>query len=791
MLKNYLSTAARSFIRRKGLSFINLLGLSTGLACCLLILVYVQREASFDAFHPDADRIYRIINEDSLGASLNRNAISLGLLAPRLEESIASIDASVRIHNRGGVIKSGSELFRENDFIWADSNVFSIFDFPLAQGHPESALTRPNTVVLSRELASRLFGDTNPIGETITVDSKYTLEVTGVLAPPVGPSHIRTGALASMSTLDHIESKWDALKQGWSYVRLAPGSDAAEVEASINANLADYVTWFRLDGMYLRVRLQPLEDVRLHSSDIMSAGNLSDIRYVTLFSAIGILILLLACINFTNLAMARSLQRTREVGMRKTLGARRGQIMGQFLIESVGMALLALFGALLIMELSLPYVNQVSGQELSVPLFDHHQYFAWFLGIAIITGLIAGSLPALHMSRFVPADVLKGGTGISGRGMLRKVLVTGQFAISCALIFAALGIRSQMDFIRNQNLGFETEHIVSIHIGGVSVEEQTLKDAVLNVPGVLHASHSIGMPLNGGMISSMQEGERRAVSKRLSVDEDYLATMGLEMALGVWPDRAAQSDETTQVVVNEEYVRFKGWEDPLQESVVVGYDETTKTTIPGPVVGVVKDFHTGSAYQATMPTRFDFRPSMAQYRHALLVRMTAGSAQQTVDRIRDLWTGLVPDKPFQVSFVDEQVQAIYASETRLAKLFNIFTMLAVGIACLGLFGLAAYSAELRTKEIGIRKVLGASTSGIVRMISWDFLRLVLVAGVIAIPPAWFGMEKWLSDFVYRIQPGPGMVLVSVGLVVLLAWCTVAWQSIRAATTDPVDCLRME
>ncbi len=778
-------------LRRRGLSAINLIGLTVGLAAGMMILLFVRHEYAFDRFHTDAHRIYRLISVDSLGAGLNRSSIQIGHLAGRIADGLPAIDGFARMHRRGAVFSTEREPFRVGDYYWGDQAFFDLFDYTLEAGDVAQALTAPNALVLSSELATRLFGASEALGRIVRVDDEFDMVVTGILAPPKGPTHMPIQAIGSMLTLGEFEQVWDPRNQGWTYLRLSEGADPADVEANVNGRLPSIVTWMNLDKYHVRYRLQPLADIRLHSSDIAAPGNVGDVRQVRLFMLVGLLILLLACANFTNMAMARSVQRLREVGMRKTLGASRRQVTAQFMLEALLSVTICLVLALAVIESLVPWFNSMTGQSIPGLLAGTWDVWLWMPLVAVTAAVLGGAIPALHVSRYQPAEIMKGGRTGRTRSRTREVLVVGQFVISTTLMVASIGIHAQLRFIQAQNPGFQTENVIQLSNAGSGVRPGTLIEALGGLSSVVSASHSSGVPIVGGMISDMHRDEDRTMSKRLIVDEHYVETLGLELSAGRWMNAPFASDATAEFVVNEAYVRFKGWDHPLQEQLPSGYDEQTGESIMRPVVGVVKDFHTGSAREPIIPTVLDARPSMARFRFMYLVRIAPGDPAHVLDEIRNVWATVAPDRPFSATFVDDSIQALYESERRMARLLTVFTVLAIGIACLGLFGLAALTAEFRTKEMGIRRVLGASTTRIVQILSADFLKMVVLAVAIAIPIAWYGLERWLTEFAVRIELAWTMPLAVAALVTGVAWATVASQAWKTAGRNPVDSLRSE
>lgn len=790
MIRNYLLTAFRAFTRERSFTTINLMGLAIGLACTLLLTLYVREEASYDRFHTDADRIYRIITADSMGGNLMQTASVIGLVTPRFEERIPQIESSVRLHREQAVFSVEAQLFEERDFFWADPNVFDVFDFPLREGDAATALQRPGTIVLSPKLAYRLFGDGPAVGQHLRIDGQYDLEVTGLLETPPSASHLHPAALASMRTLGEMTNPWVSAHQGWSYLRLAADADPRAVEEVMNSHLSEIVTWFNLDAMYLAYHLQPLAEIRLHSAKIQGAGDVSDVRYVYLFSIVAALILVIACVNFTNLATARSLKRIREVGMRKTLGASRIQIVTQFLGESVGLAVVAMVIALGLLELAHPYIHGLFGKQLDLDYANDPLLLVWLLVLTVVTGLTAGSIPAVFVSRFDPIRSVKGLAVGKQRSRLRQGLVVTQFAISVGLVFATLVIRGQMDYIQDKNLGFQTHGVFAIRTDGLGERTTSFKRLLLDVPGVEAVSHASGFPMGGGLQSNTEIDGKTLLTMYLAADEDYVEAMGLEMAAGRDYDADRPGDASSARVVTESYARARGWENPLQEHIATGQHEDGSTKYAD-IIGVVRDFHTTSLHRAIIPTIIDVGPSLARFRSRLIVRVGEGQLRPVMDQLEALWPTYVPDRPLSIHFADDYVQSHYEAETRMGQLFSLFTLLAMGIAGLGLFGLAAYAAERRTKEIGIRKVLGASIGRVVALLMIEYVWLVVLAVMLGLPVAYIAINRWMEGFAYRIDVTPSHFLLAGSGALLFALLTVVTQAARTARSNPVESLRHE
>ena len=784
MFRNYLKIAYRNLARRKGYAFINVFGLAVGLACCLLVLLYVQHERSYDRFHEHADRIYRVTWSTDFGENATVPASTL----PKFKEDFAEVEAATHLHRKRLVVRQGGEWVGEEDFIYADSSVFDVFSFPLKAGDPEVVLREPSTVVLTETTARRYFGDRDPLGQTLTLNDGSALRVSGVLADVPSNSHLQFDALISLITLTGVEglSKHDQALgfMGWQYLLLTAPEAAAAVDARLDEIVQQgretfraYFGWWVQDSSF---DLQALTRIHLYSNLSGEVGANGDARSLYLFSLVALFILLLACINYMNLATARAVQRTREVGMRKVVGARREQLVGQFLSESLLLSLGALLLAVMLAEVALPLLSLLAGRTFTIS-YDTST-LGLFLGIAVLTGLLSGSYPALVLSRFEPVRMLQGAV-ITRGALLRKALVTFQFAITAILIIAALVVQRQLGYLQTKNLGYNTEQIVQLPLAGaLRKQAETFKAEVARLPSVAKASKASGIPGRGTFTSTVEVDEKAHQVRFIVADPDYLETMGMVLREGRGFDSALASD-SAGFLVNETGARQLGLMDkigrPDAQQVWMGVSKP---------LGVVEDFHTASLREPIIPTVIVMDPTW--YR-TLVLRLRKGRVAEALAELEAMWQRFEPDEPFRYTFLDEVVAEQYGAERRLRSLFAVFTALALFVACLGLFGLVAFTAEQRTKEIGIRKVLGASIASIVALLSKDFAGLVLVALALAVPVAYLIMQRWLEDFAYRINLGFGVFLLAGGLALLVALLTVSYHAVKAATADPVKSLRYE
>lgn len=799
MFRNYLKLAIRNLLKHKAYSFINIAGLALGMACCILILLYVQDELSYDKFHRDADRIFRVaMTIDTRGVPTSF-APTMGPLAAALVNDYPEITEVVQVLSARTVQVSPApdQHYYEERAYLADSSFFRIFSFQLLHGDPAQALAQGNAVVITRAKALKYFGQENALGKRLEVNGTSYL-VTGVMADIPSNSHFKPEVVSSLALL-----RGQGFMQNWhanmlhTYIKIAEGVSPKALEQKIS-NVADrYVgDQIRANNQTYTYFLQPITAIHLHSDLRYELEANSRMVYVQIFSVAAVLILFIACINFMNLATARSMRRSKEVGLRKVVGAYRSQLMKQFLGESLLYSVLAVLLALTLVEISLPFFNALAAKNLDLNLTANASLLTGIVFITVLVGLLSGSYPALFISAFRPAEVLKGklsaGSPLSrfGAQSLRKVLVVLQFSISIALITGTLVISRQLNFLQEQNLGFAKEQMLVLALRGRSELAQkfeTYKSEFLQHPNVLSAtvSHSVpGRGVSNNLIAERENQDNRVQMNLLFVDYDFLKTYDISLLAGRDFSKKITTDANGKVaLLNEAAMKAFGWNDP---STVVGkqFDGFT-----GPeAIGVVKDFHFKSLHESVGPLMMLVRPRSFQY---LSLRLKTGNTAETMAFVQRKWSALLPDKPFEYFFLDEDYDKQYQAEQRLGTVFSNFSILAIFIACFGLLGLASYAAEQRTKEIGIRKVLGASVSGIVGLLSKDFVKLVLVANLLAWPVAWYAMSHWLQGFAYRVDLGWWIFALAGGVALLIAVLTVSTQAIKAALANPVKALRYE
>jgi putative ABC transport system permease protein len=793
MIRNYLKVALRNMKKHKGYTFINIAGLALGMACSLLILLHVQDELSYDRFHQKADRIYRVVAEENRSGSIVRLAAVAPIIAEKMAEDFPEILKIVRLDkNFFPLLRSGQSTYVEPAIFYADAAFFEIFDFPLAKGDPKRALIEPYSLVITEAMAKKYFGDRDPLGEIVTLDNIRDYKVTGVLKAIPRNSHLRLEFLASLITLKTEDKNygkiWSAPRSAYTYILLPKGYDYRRLEEKLRGLILRQVS--EKLARNWKFLLQPLRSIHLHSHLNFEIEPNGDIRYVYIFSVVAVFILLIACMNFMNLATARSAQRAKEVGVRKVLGAVRRQLARHFLGESFLVTLLALPLALLLLQMALPLFNSLAGKRLIIG-FSHNPFlYLGLIAISLCVGTISGSYPAFFLSAFHPTEVLKGKIRAGAKSStFRKALVIVQFAISITLVAGTLIIQKQLDFVRNERLGFDKEHIVVLPLYDPETREQftVIKNEILKNPGVVSVSGATGIPGRpSGIGAFVPEGlsEKDAVTVRhFLVDPDYLKTFGIKVKEGRNFAREFPTDTTEAALINETAAAKLGWESALGKK-LLSHDGTYR------VIGVVEDFHFRSKHEKIEPLVLNVLPDN-RFAYVISVKTHPGNIPATLADLQNIWKKISPRRPFEYFFLDEEVDKLYGNEEKLSQIFGVFSALAILIACLGLFGLASFLAEQRTKEIGIRKVIGSSLSGIVLLLTREFTTGVAAANLIAWPVAYFAMNRWLQSFAYRISIGLGEFFLSGLLALAIALATVSYQAVRAALANPVDSLRYE
>jgi putative ABC transport system permease protein len=792
MLKNYFKIALRTLRKRPGTTLINVGGLGLGLACCFLIVLFIQHERSFDGFHENGDRIVRLTYTDGEGAQYANSSAGF---APLIEDAFPEVEHAIRIENfRSPFLRLPDGTVRKLDGLaLADDGFFEAFSFPLLRGDAATALDGKYTLVLTETAATSLFGNADPVGQTVQYDD-FDLTVTGVMADPPDNSHLRFGAVAPFRLVEEFMGEGaltDFTNINYAtYLLLRPGTDAAVLDAKITAEVHRRLGEEGEDVSEYAVALQPLSDIYFNTTLAHDNGPRRDPSTLWTFGAIGVLILLIACVNFMNLATARAGQRAREVGVRKAIGAQKGQLVGQFLGESVLLSVLAIALGIVLAAVALPFFNDAIGATATLDL-GHVVTLLLLVGIGLGAGLIAGSYPAFYLSSFRPARVLKGEADRSGGALwLRKGLIVFQFAVSAFLIVATLTVYDQLQFMQGRDLGFEKEQVVFINPPPpVWQQMDAFADELTADANVLAIASSGGLPgrtgTNRGYNWPGQAGadEQGESFWTIPAGPGYLDVLGIDLLAGRFFSEDVPTDTLDTYVLNETAVRTLG----LSPEEAVGASFRAWDRPMGQIIGVTEDFHFQSLHQAVEPLVMNYIPWFG----IVSVRTAPGGHAAALDHVRATWDRFAPGYAFDYRFLDEDFDRLYRDEARLGQLFGFFAGVAIFIACLGLFGLAAYTAERRRKEIGVRKVMGASVPQIVRLLAGEFARLVLVGFVLAVPVAYVVMNGWLGDFAYRIGLGPGVFLLAGGIALLIALAAVSGQALRAATTDPVKAIRTE
>jgi len=809
MLKNYFKVAFRSLWKNKGYSAINIFGLAIGIGTCLLISLYVLDELSYDKFNKNASRIYRIDADIKFGGDEQKLAVCPDPMAFTMVKDYPEVENAVRFRNYGpSLVKKGNENIKEEKIIYADSTLFDVFTLPMISGNPKKALAEPNTVVITENIARKYFNSTNVVGKVLRFDNKNDYKITGVIKQVPRNSHFNFDFFIALAGVEEANRNvWLSFNFN-TYLLLRKDADVASFQKKFDRIMAKYM-WpqaeefmhinqedFKKSGNYINLSLTPLTAIHLRSDRIAELAPNSDVQVVYIFSIIAVFILLVACINFMNLSTARSANRAKEVGVRKVLGTQRKNLISQFLTEAVVMSLIAFVFAVGIALLLLPYLNGLALKNLSFSVSEHPFLFPTLIAFAIIIGLLAGSYPAWYLSAFRPIQVLKGTiAGGFKRSYLRSGLVVFQFFISIVLIIATIIIYNQLNYIRNKRLGFNKEQVILIRdTYALDKQMETFKQEVLKYPEILSGTKSGYLPVsnsgrdNESLFAEGHIENDKAVSTQFwTVDQDYIKTMGMEIIQGRDFSKEFATDSSA-IILNETAVKLFGFSDnPIGRKVTEITDINAKTTHDYTVIGVVKNFNFESLRQniGALCMRVGNEAGTISF------RMKTTDVAQTISHIKSIWKKMAPNEPFTYSFLNDEFDNMYRSEQRSGKIFISFAVLAIVIACLGLFGLAAYAAEQRTKEIGIRKVLGATVGNIVGMLSKDFLKLVIIASLIAFPVAWWFMNKWLQDFAYRIHIGWWVFVLAAFVSVFIAIITVSFQAVKAALANPVKNLRTE
>jgi len=793
MLKNSVKIAVRNLIRQRGYSVINIFGLAVGLTVCLLVAAYIVHEFSFETCHSKRDRIYRLqIDLDTENMGTMELAGAAPPMGPALREACPDVEAIARFRRMNGVTMiAGTTVRKDKEILVVEPDFFQVFDIEVLRGNPGVDLASPSTIYLTERLAHGLFGRADPIGQTVLVgERRIELRVAGVLKDFPSNTSMNCDALASYSSLEAFGrdvNSWSAIWQDFLYVLLRPGAEAASLEAVIPSVVSQHLNEEqRSEQSYV---IQPLKDIFFNPRPANELDPVGDPTEILLFCAIALVTLVIACVNFINHTTARTAHRIKELSLRKVVGASRRQIIRQLLVESIMIATVSTFVAIAAFEVSEPVIGMFIGRDLDVGLLEQPQMLAAVVGLALLVGLAAGLYPALFLSRIRPLQFLNIGAGFASRKSLtRRVLVVFQFTAAVVLAAVALVVFRQMQFSRSWDKGFDDRNIMVLEIEGDQAVGSAgpLRDALMREPGVLAAAACDMVPgLRHSRVSFFRPTERPesdpVLIRMFRVDQYLASTLGLGLEEGRYLGIEDENPDGRNIVLEQRVVKELGLEQPLGARLVSEDEEYT-------VVGVLKDIHAVPTYAQGWPIMMHARND--SYRHVLL-KLDSTTPAATTDRIKDVWTRILPAQPFEYSYLDDLINAQYGDYEKFGGLLGVFSAVAIFIACLGIFNLASYATERRRREIGIRKVVGATIGSIVRLLSNEFVVLVTVANLVAWPIAWYLAGKWLDKFVHHIDVEPVLFLVAGLLALAVALLSVSFQALRAARANPAEALRCE
>lgn len=807
MFKNYFKTAFRNLTKNKFYTSINIIGLAVGLATCLLIFLYVVDELDYDNYNVNASRIYRVNNEIKFNGNYVDLAQTPASMGPTMMREMPQVEQFTRMSWYGSfLVKKGNENIKEGRVGYADSSLFDVFTLPVIAGNARTALKDYHSLVITETIAKKYFNSTDIVGKIMLINDTGNYKITAVIKDIPKQSHFHFDFFVPM--IENRGSKEDAwLSENYTtYIFLKKNANVKQVEAQLNTFMDRHVgpqlksmvnisiDDFKKGGGYIKADLTPLTAIHLHSNKTAELEANGNAEYVYIFSGIALMILLIACVNFMNLSTARSSNRAKEVGVRKVLGSSKKNLVQQFLTESFLISFIALLIAILIASLSLPYFNQLAGKDILGKALLQPAILLSLVALVLIVGLLAGSYPAFFLSSFQPIDVLKGklADGFK-RSWLRNALVVFQFVISIVLIFGTVVVYNQLNYIHNKDIGFNRNQIIIIdHTNALGDQATSFKNELLQISGVQNATMSGYLPVNYNrngntyFTSPALEPITAINMQAWTVDENYVPALGLKILQGRNFSQQFPTD-STGVIINEAAAKFLVAKDLLNKKLYTLKDNQTKEQISFHIIGIVKNFNFSSLRDVVTPLAL----FLGRDNGGISVRITSTNVPNVVAQIKNNWKSMAPSQPFDYSFMDEDFNKLYTTEQKTAQIFITFSILAILIACLGLFGLVTYAAEQRIREIGIRKVLGASVKSIAGMLSTDFLKLVGIACIIAFPLAWWAMNKWLQSFAYRINISWWVFAVAGVAALIVALITVGFQAIKAALANPVKNLRSE
>ncbi|RYC68869.1 ABC transporter permease [Spirosoma sordidisoli] len=807
MLQSYVKIAWRNLVRNRAFSAINIVGLALGLATCLLIMLFVLDELSYDRYNDKADRMVRVVFHAVMNGGEINEANVMPPVAQTLKADYPEVEDATRIHTVGSPgITVGDKSFRDDQLAYVDSNFLQVFTLPLIQGDAKTALIQPNTAVITQEMARKYFGNENPLGKFVTIKSWNALfKVTGVMNKMPVNSHFHFDMFMSMAGVSDAKSPTWMTSGFFTYLVLNKGYNPKQLEAKLPQMVSKYMgpqiqkvfglnmTQFRQKGNDIAFLLQPLTDIHLHSNLTGEMDANGDVQYVYIFGAIAVFMLLIACINFMNLSTAGASKRAKEVGIRKVLGSVRQSLANQFLIESLLLTMIALVLAIGIVYLALPLFNDLAGKTLTLNFGESVWLLPSLLLLGVLVSILAGSYPAFFLSSFKPIVVLKGTkfTGDKKSIGLRSGLVVVQFSISIILMIGTTVVYRQLSYIQNKRLGYSKEQVLVLpDTWQLAKKEEVFRNQIMQDPRVVRVSMSGYLPAgpsynNNYMMYSESNPDQFVKGLRYDVDYEYIPTLGMEMAAGRNFAKEYGTD-SSGVILNETAVRTFGWHGNVVGK-SIGHTENDGLKRTYRVIGVVKDFHFRSLHESISPLVM----ILGRNNGTMIVKAKTKDVSGLLASLENQWKQLATDAPFTYSFLDKRFNDTYLAEQKTGRILGLFAGLTIFVACLGLFGLATFTAEQRTKEIGVRKVLGASVASIVGLLSKDFLKLVLIAILLAVPVAWYVMDKWLQSFAYKIDMAWWVFALAGVLAVGIALLTVSFQSVKAALMNPVQSLRSE
>ena len=789
MFKNLLKTAVRHILKHFGYSILNILGLTLGISSALFLIIYVSDEVSYDRYHEKADRIYRVsskITEPDDQFTWNVAQLPFG---PQVVHDYPEVQSFVRFINMPRALyKYEDKEFNEENFFYVDSTLFDIFTYKVLKGEVKSAMIDPKKIVLTEKIANKYFGKSDPIGKTLTTGTT-TFEVTGVIEDVPTNSHFRFGAVASRNNLPKQLGTWGNFGV-FTYLLFPDNYDVKAFEAKMQEMYGTYMKPI-FGGMNITVAyiLEPITRIHLYSTNAGEPEPTGSITYVYIFAIVAIFLVLIAAMNYMNLATARSTKRAREVGLRKVVGSRRGPLVLQFLSESVVFTVISLVLSIVVLIVLLPKFNLLAGKSFDLHVIYSPAVLLSLLAVIIVVGLFGGSYPAFFLSRFSPVTVLKGEiTQGSAGSLFRKILVVIQFTVSVIMIICTLVVFRQLNYMKNMDQGFDQKNVLSLQLNQAMVQKyQVLKQTLLENPNIKYVSvtnSSVGEG-SGKLIFNVEtdQGMAQKGVNFVVVDHDFVKTLGIRIIKGRDFQKDMPSDTLSGVIVNETFVKRMGWSDPIGKKIEAGDANTLRAR----VVGVMQDYHQTGMYNEIESLLMAYRDRG----NIVYLKLSGNETQSTLGFIEAKWKEVFPDQPFAYTYLSERFNRQFEADEKRGLVFTLFTILAILIACLGLFGLASYMVEQRTKEIGIRKVFGANESIILRLISKDFLILVTIGIIIAVPVAYYFMNNWLQNYVYRTNIGVPLLLLAALLTILITFITISYKAYQAAIMNPANSLKTE